>query len=48
MTINQQKAIDDYCKLISATDEEYKKIREMLTKKWISLPTIILKDMGKL
>ena len=41
-------AIDKFSQRISTTDEERAKIKEMLTKKWISLPTIILKEMGKL
>lgn len=48
MTKDQSKAIDEYCKRISTTDDEYVKLKELLTKKWISLPTIILKEMGKL
>lgn len=48
MNDDQLKAIDEYCKRISTTDNEYAKFKELLTKKWISLPTIILKEMGKL
>ena len=48
MNEEQLKAIHEYSKRISTTDEEYAKIKELFTKKWISLPTIILKEMGKL
>ena len=42
------QAIDKFSERIGTTDEECEQIKEILNKKLISLPTIILKEMGKL